>query len=134
MVRLLKPEHVYIDDIGIGRGVSDRMQEMRDKENHTYNVNGVSVGEVAEDPTKYKNKKAENYWLARTWLLAGGKLQPAPEWVQLSWIRYKVSTDKVLQTEPKAELKKRTGKSPDYSEAFMLTFSTGAPEPGIRLL
>ena len=107
---------------------------MRDKENHTYNVNGVSVGEVAEDPTKYKNKKAENYWLARTWLLAGGKLQPAPEWVQLSWIRYKVSTDKVLQTEPKAELKKRTGKSPDYSEAFMLTFSTGAPEPGIRLL
>lgn len=47
--RLLKPEQVFIDDIGIGRGVTDRLKEMQ------YNVNGVSVGEKPQDPTKYKS-------------------------------------------------------------------------------
>ena len=52
---------------------------------------------------------------------AGGKL-----------VKYKVSTDKVLQIEPKEVLEKRTGKSPDYAEAFILTFTPRAPEPNIR--
>jgi hypothetical protein len=38
----------------------------------------------------------------------------------------------VLQIEPKQDLKKRTGKSPDFAEAFMLTFTPRAPEPNIR--
>jgi phage I-like protein len=37
------------------------------------------------------------------------------------WIKYKVSSDKVIQIEPKQQLKARTGKSPDVAEALMLT-------------
>ena len=46
----------------------------------------------------------------------------------------KVSTDKVLQIEPKEDLKEQRGKSPDFFEGWMLTFSVGKPQPGIRLL
>lgn len=114
-IRLLKPEEVYIDDIGIGRGVTDRLKEMG------YNVNGVSVGEVAQDKSRFKNIKAENYWLARMWFKEGGKILKQNEWYQMVWIKYKISTDKVLQIEPKEDLKSRTGKSPDYAESFSLT-------------
>src|SRR5438105_2388940 len=127
--RLLKPESVFIDDIGIGRGVTDRLKEMSAEVNGikiTYNVNGVSVGEKAKDPTKYYNIKAENYWLAQEWLKKNDtKLLRDKDnrWHQFTWIKYKVSTDKVLQIEPKPELKKREGKSPDFAEGMMLTFS-----------
>jgi hypothetical protein len=44
--------------------------------------------------------------------------------MQLPWIRYKVSSDKVIQTETEQQLKARTGKSPDVAEALMLTHCT----------
>lgn len=40
----------------------------------------------------------------------------------------------MLQIEAKEDLKKRTGKSPDYAEAFMLTFVAQPPEPNVRFL
>ena len=98
------------------------------------NVNGVSVGEKPQDATKYKNIKAEAYWNTRTWLLAGGKLVRHEKFRQLAQIKYKTSTDKVLQIEPKEDLKKRTGKSPDYAEALMLTHVQPPPEPSVRIL
>ena len=125
-VKRLKPEDVYIDDIGVGRGVSDRLKEMG------YGVNGISVGGKAQDETRFKNIKAEAYWNARSWIMAGGKLKRDDRFYQLAWIKYKVSTDKVIQIEPKEELKKRTGKSPDFAEAFMLTFTQGPPELRFR--
>ena len=107
----------------------------------TYQVNGVSVGEKPQDPTKYKNIKAENYWLAAEWVKARdgkgvlvSRVVKDDRWQQLTWIKYKISTDKVLQIEPKQDLKDRENKSPDFSEALMLTFSVAKPQPGIRLL
>lgn len=125
----LEDRHVFIDDIGIGRGVTDRLKEL------DLNVQGVSVGEsprFAEAKTKYKNVKAEGYWLATQWVKQGGKLQRDDSFRQLTWIKYRVNTDKVLQIESKDDLKQRTGKSPDFAEAFMLTFVPPIPEPSIR--
>ncbi len=121
----LKPENVFIDDIGIGRGVSDRLKEKG------LAINGVSVGERAQDTSKYKNIKAEAYWGTRMWVKAGGKLHRHNMFRQITNIKYKVSTDKVLQIEPKEELKRRTGKSPDYAEALMLTFTPPPPIPSV---
>lgn len=138
--RLLDPGEVYIDDIGIGRGPSDRLIEKG------VNVNGVAVGEAAEEPDRYKNKKADYYWRVREWVLKRDKdgklvnrlvrydLNGVNVWHQLTWIKYKVSSDKVLQIEPKPDLKKRTGKSPDFADALSLTFSDPVGQPGIRLL
>jgi hypothetical protein len=55
-------------------------------------------------------------------------------WYQLTCIKYKVASDKVLQIEPKGDLTKRTGKSPDFAESAMLTFVDPVGRPGIRLL
>ena len=129
--RFLKPEQVFIDDIGIGRGVTDRLKELG------YAVNGISVGGKPKDPEKYKNIKAENYWLAQEWVKkADTRLihDKDNRWHQMTWIKYKVSTDKVLQIEPKEDLKKRTSKSPDFAEAFMLTFSVADPTPNLTWL
>lgn len=111
------PEYISIDDVGIGRGVSDRLKEKG------LSVNAVSAGSRPKDPDKFANIKAENYWKLRDWIKAGGKLEPNDKWMQLTWIKYKVNSDKVIQMEGKADLKKRTGKSPDFAESLMLTFS-----------
>jgi len=113
----IAPEYIAIDDVGIGRGVSDRLKEKG------FAVQAVSAGSRPKDPDKFANIKAENYWKLRDWIKGGGKLEPNDKWIQLSWIKYKVNSDKVIVMESKADLKKRTGKSPDFAESLMLTFS-----------
>lgn len=113
----IKPENVSIDDIGIGRGVSDRLIELG------YNINSVSVGGSATDSETFANIKAENYWRCMLWVRKGGVLRDDPCWQQLTWIKWKQrSGEKQIIIEPKEELKKRTKKSPDEAEALMLTF------------
>jgi len=115
----IKPENVNIDDIGVGRGVVDRLKEKK------LRVNGVSVGAKSKQ-IKYANLKAELYWLCSIWLkdnyLEDFKINYTSVWQQLTWIKYKVNSDKQIGIEPKADLKKRTAKSPDFADAFMLTF------------
>lgn len=123
------PAHqVYIDDIGIGRGVTDRLKELGKK------VNGVTSGAKAKDSTRYKNQKAEMFWNLRTWLKNGGTLESHAGFNQLTWIKYKVSTDKVIQIETKQELVQRSGKSPDYADALALTFAPAKPRPSVKFL
>jgi len=116
----VKWEDVHIDDIGIGRGVTDRLREKG------YSVNGVSVGGKASNK-KFLNKKAQIYWKAREWAKNGHfvpcEVSYKSIWDQLLWIKYKVNTEKQIKLEPKEDLKKRTGKSPDYADAFSLTFN-----------
>lgn len=122
------PANIYIDDTGVGKGVTDRLKEKG------YQVNAVSFGSEAQDKTRYKNIKAQMYWNLRQWIKSGGKLLKNPNWFQLTWIKYKISTDKVLQIEPKDDLIRRTGKSPDFADALALTFSPPKPQPKIRWL
>lgn len=124
---MLQDENIFVDDIGVGRGVTDRLKEKG------IEVNGVSVGEKPVDETRYKNIKAENLWNARLWLKNGGKLIKDQDFMQMAWIKYKVSTDKVVQIEPKQELKRRKGKSPDVADAFALTF-TQSQMPSVRFV
>lgn len=124
----IAPYNIFIDDIGIGRGVTDRLKEKG------LTVKGVSAGASPIDKSRYMNQKAEIYWNLRSWLNTNGKLKKHDGWLQLLGIKYKVSTDKVVQIEPKAEMVKRTGKSPDYSDALSLTFAVADPQPGIRFI
>ena len=123
----IEAEDVSIDDIGIGRGVTDRLREL------DYAVNGVSVGSPAIQKGKYANLKAELSWDCALWLKAGNVLEPNTNWQQATWIKYKVNTDKVIKIEPKQEMKTRTGKSPDYWDALVLTFFE-PPQLGVMQL
>ncbi|MDP2654886.1 MAG: hypothetical protein Q8Q08_12770 [Candidatus Omnitrophota bacterium] len=112
----ISPQDVAIDDIGVGCGVRDRLREKG------LPVWGVSVGAPAHRKERYANLRAELFWKAKQWCEAGGRLVPHPEWRQLTWVKYNSDTDKRVILEPKDQLKKRHGRSPDHADAFSLTF------------
>jgi hypothetical protein len=117
----LRYEDVNVDDVGIGRGVRDRCWELG------MPVNGVSSGDKSTQPDKYSNLNMEMSWEMACWLQTHGVLEPYIHqqknvWEQLTWYKYKVNTDKQMKMEPKDELKKRTGKSPDFGDSLRLTF------------
>lgn len=115
----VRADDVNIDDIGIGRGVSDRLKELG------HDVHAVNVGEPAiYNPDSFTNLKAELCWECRKWVMDDdSRLDKRDEWVQLTWLKYKVLSDKKVQMEDKQKLKARTGASPDFAEALYLTFA-----------
>jgi len=108
---------VSIDDIGIGRGVSDRLKEKG------YRVNAVDVGARSRFKDTFFNLKAELYWAVADWIRRENtRLEEDEHWVQLLWIRYTTTSERTAKIESKADLVARSGKSPDFAEALMLTF------------
>jgi len=80
--------------------------------------------------SEYANVRAQMYYMANLWLLEGGILDVAqPEWLddmkkQLSWAkggRHKITGKKIV--EPKLDIKKRVGSSPDIADGLALTFA-----------
>jgi hypothetical protein len=110
-------DDVSIDDIGIGRGVADRFREKG------LPVNSVNVGSSAIHKDTFANLKAELYWDLGAWIRGEDvRLEKNDNWVQVLWIRYSTTSERLVKIEPKADLVARTNKSPDYAEALMLTF------------
>lgn len=72
---------------------------------------------------RYANKRAEMYFEMVEWVKAGGALPPIPELVaELTMTTYSFKGDKLI-IEPKIEVKKRLGRSPDMADALALTFA-----------
>lgn len=109
--------NTYLDDVGIGRGVRDRIKELG------VGVNGVNAGQKPADQDRYANVKAENYWEFRMWLENGGKLVFNEKWRQLGTLYYKENSSRKLVIMGKEEMRKRGLRSPDVPESAMLTFS-----------
>ena len=80
--------------------------------------------------TKYKNRRAEMWFLLAEWVKGGGWLPQLPELIgELTTPTYTFVGGK-FQMEPKEQVKERLGRSPDLADALALTF--GVPE-GARL-
>ena len=123
----------YIDDIGVGSGVTDRCFEL------DMDVNPIRVAGSAVDKERYKNIRAEIYWLAREWLLDGEKeknvgLQSIKDFYELSKTRYKEDSASRLQIQDKGIIKKAVGHSPDVADALALTFARQETEPEVFIL
>lgn len=122
----IKWGNVHIDDVGIGRGCTDRLKEKG------YQVDAVSAGSPPSTKNASKrffNRKAEMSWLCREWLKAGHPIDQEGS-DQLSWLKYKINSDKQVRMEPKADMKKRSGRSPDEADALILTFN---PHPIVEV-
>jgi len=114
-------KNIFIDAIGVGKGVVDRLQEQH------YNVSPVKVSENAHDEAQFDNLRAECYWLQRQWIRSGGVLEENPDWLQICDIKYKVKDSSgKLQIMPKELMRKQGYSSPDIADALMLTFSRKA--------
>jgi len=125
----VNPGDVNVDAIGIGKPVYDRLVEQG------YGVNGVVVGEAAQDKEHYTNIKAESYFqLAKRF--EDGLISIPDEdnlMTQLSTIRFDTQSDKRMFVVSKKIMKdKYKVKSPDYADSLMLAF-TETPSREVRV-
>jgi hypothetical protein len=118
-----KPHKVYIDCIGIGAGVVDRMLEMG------YDmVEGVNVARSANDKEKFRNLRAELWSDMRDWLCQEMTVQiPDSDDLhgELCSLGFKYDSSGRLQIESKDDLRARGMPSPDGADAMALTFFGG---------
>lgn len=118
-------DETYIDDVGVGGGVTDRALEL------DYDVTGIREGGSANNKEMFANIKAENYFEMKRWLQQGGRIVRNQAWYQLLEIKYKRNTSGRVQLEPKDELIRRGVPSPDIADAGSLTFNSTV-EPNIE--
>lgn len=77
----------------------------------------------AEEPKRFYNKRAEIWWKMAEWVKAGGALPRIPDLVgELTTPTYSYKGDRIL-IEPKEEVKKRLGRSPDFADGLAVTFA-----------
>jgi len=123
----VEPKNIFIDAIGIGKGVYDRLSENYPE------INGVMVGAKPEnDDEDFLNQKAQYYWRVAEWLKSNGKLKG--NFDELLNIRYKIQSDKKIKIKSKEEMLKDGIQSPDVADALMLTFCQPQNEVDITII
>ena len=110
-------QNVFIDSIGVGKGVYDRLIEER------WKCAEFKASEKADDDTQFTNKRAECFWRLRLWIKGGGKLDPHDDWWQLASIKTKPAIDGRLIVMSKEDMRKAGMHSPDVVDALAMTFS-----------
>lgn len=113
----VKAENIYIDTIGVGAGVFDRLREQH------WPVSSVCVSESPQDKENYLNLRAELYADKLKEWLKTADLPEDDDFYELANIKYKFSSKGLLQIESKQDMKKRGLDSPDVADALMLTFA-----------
>ena len=119
-----KPNMIFIDVIGIGSGVYDRLEELG------YPVFAVNVTETPSQSESYVRLRDELWGNIRTWLeLRRGKMWDNKDGDlvgQLTTPRYKFMAGGKILLESKDEMKKRGLESPNVADAHIMTFALPA--------
>jgi hypothetical protein len=117
------PYKVYVDVIGIGAGIVDRMHERG-----YWMVEGINVSNRAAERSKFHNKRAELWSKAKRWLDGESPVELPDSDIlhgELCNVGYKTDSSGRLQMESKEDIKGRGLPSPDCADSFCLTFSGG---------
>ena len=114
-----RPEAIYIDAIGIGAGLADRLKEL------DLPAVSVAVSESASLKDKFGRLRDELFWNAREWFEGRDVKIPQDDALiqELTSIRYKYLSTGKLKIESKDEMKRRGQRSPDVADSFVLTFA-----------
>ena len=121
---------IYVDDDGVGGGVTDRLREVIHERKMHAVVIDCHNGKPAGDKEHYANFAAEGWCRLRERFAAGTIQLPQNDELaaQLSTRKYKVNSKGQIALEEKAIYKKRTRRSPDRADALVLAFSEGAAD------
>jgi len=112
------PRNVFVDAIGLGKGVFDRLNEQKE------GINGVIWGEKPEfEEEEFFNLKAQCYWRLAQWIRSGGGLEGKGEFDDLLDVKYKVMSDRKIRMKSKEEMLREGILSPDVADALALTFA-----------
>lgn len=124
----VKPEDLLlkVDDDGVGGGVVDMLGEVR------FSVVPVTAGSTLSKPGDYPNRRSE-LWFSTANRARRGQLSLArlPREVlnrirgQVMAPRFKLDSKGRRVVEPKAETKKKIGRSPDEADALNLAYLEG---------
>lgn len=121
-VRYLK-EHknakLYIDIIGLGSGIYDRLKEQPEVSGRVYGVNSAGKPRADEE---FINIRMESWSNVRDWL-RDAILEKHEGFYELAHPKYKITSTGKLQLESKEDMKKRGVKSPNVGDALALTLS-----------
>lgn len=114
------PDAVFIDKIGIGAGIYDRLVEL----GHGC-VFGVVSGASADEKEIYANKRAEIWARMRGWLADQPcRMAHDDELIaDLAAPSYRYDSSGRLLIEKKEDMKKRGIRSPDLADALAMTFA-----------
>ena len=121
------PARVYIDEIGVGAGVVDRLKEQG------FPVQGVNVALRAKQAGQFTNLRAEGYWRLRELFESGAIAIPNDSELigELAALRYHYDKLQRLSLESKDGMRERGLPSPDKADALMLSFVERPPRPRI---
>jgi len=117
-----KPMEIFVDSIGLGAGVVDRLRELG------LPAYGINVAESPALGTQYMNLRSELWYKAKAWLEGRDVRLPRDPTLkaELATVRYSYTSSGRVKIESKGELKKRGVASPDSADAFVLTFASDA--------
>jgi hypothetical protein len=123
-----KPSALWVDSIGLGAGVADRLRELG------LPAHDVNVAESAAQSERYRRRRDELWFAAREWLLddASSLGGDAALLEELLAPRFSFDSNGRIQVESKDSMAKRGalgGASPDLADAFLLTFAGGVTAP-----
>ena len=110
-------KNIAVDEIGVGKGVADRLKELG------YNVIYVDSRESSSDP-KFKNRRSE-VWGYGSEQFDNGSISfygivDDDLTEQLAWPQWKkIDSNSVMQVEPKEDIIERYGRSPDNADAYL---------------
>lgn len=117
---------VKVDVIGWGWGVWGRLAELRNEGIHPAAVHAVNVGESSTDPARWPLLRDQLWWEVgressehRTWDLTDVDDETL---AQLTAPKYTLDSRGRVKVEPKADTRKRLGRSPDDADALLLAF------------
>lgn len=116
----VKPSAIYVDVIGIGSGVYDRLEELE------LPVVAVNVSESPSFAVENAFRMRDELWvMARKWLESKlVKFIDHPGLVaELSQVRSSFTSSGKIRIESKDDYKRRGFRSPDVADAFVLTFA-----------
>jgi hypothetical protein len=125
----VKPHSIFIDSIGNGSGVCDRLAELG------LPVTGINVAETPSFGDRFLRLRDELWWNGREWFRQMNVKIPDDGGLiaELTLPTYTMSSGGKIKVESKDEVKKRTaktassmGKSPDLADAFLLTLCHGS--------
>lgn len=121
----IDPDMVFIDAVGVGAGVFDRLVQL----GYGTRLMPVVGSQKAQDEKQYHNKRAENWGRMKEWLKAGGCVEDDQVVLDdLTGLEYFFDMHQRYQLESKDDLKERGLPSPDNADALAQTFdSTVAP-------
>jgi hypothetical protein len=123
-----EPDALFIDKIGIGSGIFDRLLELN------IPAIGVNSASKAEDGELYANKRAEMWYRMKEFLEDQPCRLPNDTALiaDISAPGYKYASNGTRLIESKDDMRKRGIRSPDGGDAIALTFAENVASKAVR--